>query len=1007
MSYLLILFIMANSSKLAIETSKKIGSEKSQVIMKEDMMLNEEKGKIERKTGVSYIPIKGGRYLLGSKGWMPILQEDFESGIPANWTVISGDGDVYTWSAGTYAWLAPPDSGTAYCYYDDDAAGSGAISGDTIMSPILAVPSVADTLSLTYGYGHQIYQGESLKVLVRYHDGMSWGAWAQLTAYVTDITGTGQFYLDNTQDSLQVMWVYRDDHTSSSWGYGSAFDNVVIEYFMSIANDAGMYAINSPITDNLIGKTVDVNGTVKNYGTNTYSFDVTANVYDPALGLVFTNTQSINNLAPNDTLNVDFGNLQLSMLGQYTVEMFTYEAGDNNPTNDTLFTTFNVEREIWASLPNAPGRRLAHATVYDPDDDLFFIIGGDSTGANITNSCFEFNPSTEVWASRTPMSTARDWIEGAYRNGYIHVMGGYDGATGLTSHEVYDIALNSWSTAAPIPYPAGRIAHGLVTWNDSLVYLIGGRDIGTGYSQRTVDFYEPVSNTWISADSMPIGFDMGGAKIDGNTIYIIGGLEAFSGYIFEMVLKGEINPSNPTQINWQWTDSLPDINFNNGLAIKNGKAYMIGGFLGNVVSDAVYIYDLSSGVWEEITPYPFLIARNHIAERRDKPDSLGIVYSFMGDVGAAWNPTDQCFKLMRSEAVATDTLYGNVDAFDTTYDQGSIVTAISGSYVYIDTTDSDGNYLISNIYDGVYDVIASRSGYADSVVSGVIITGNLQLDFGLYPYAVLYEEDFEADSGNYAPTVDWQWGTPTTGPTNAHSGINLWATMLDTNYSVNSNSQLVTVPINITGVNAPILSFYHWFDTESYYDGCNVKISVNGGPWQLLDALDPPYNEDAASTSNAGIPGEPCYSGHDQGYWEEVKRDMSDYIDSTVTLMFHFGSDGSVQYPGWYIDDVSVYYKDTTAGITTDDDTPMMYSLKTPGITTSDQFSIIYSLPKKSKVSIGVYDCTGREINNLEYIKEAGWYQERFDMNGRPSGIYFVKIKAGEFTQTKKTVLLR
>ena len=44
------------------------------------------------------------------------------------------------------------------------------------------------------------------------------------------------------------------------------------------------------------------------------------------------------------------------------------------------------------------------------------------------------------------------------------------------------------------------------------------------------------------------------------------------------------------------------------------------------------------------------------------------------------------------------------------------------------------------------------------------------------------------------------------------------------------------------GVDSPRLTFVHWFATEPGFDGGNVRISVNGGPWNLVANADFIYN---------------------------------------------------------------------------------------------------------------------------------------------------------------------
>jgi photosystem II stability/assembly factor-like uncharacterized protein len=70
--------------------------------------------------------------------------------------------------------------------------------------------------------------------------------------------------------------------------------------------------------------------------------------------------------------------------------------------------------------------------------------------------------------------------------------------------------------------------------------------------------------------------------------------------------------------------------------------------------------------------------------------------------------------------------------------------------------------------------------------------------------------------------------------------------------------------------------------------------------------------------------------------------------------------------------------------------------------------TIDYSIPKESFVTIKVYDALGREIKTLvNEIKIAGNYNVLFNGSNLASGIYFYKMQAGDFVQTKKLVLLK
>jgi len=72
-----------------------------------------------------------------------------------------------------------------------------------------------------------------------------------------------------------------------------------------------------------------------------------------------------------------------------------------------------------------------------------------------------------------------------------------------------------------------------------------------------------------------------------------------------------------------------------------------------------------------------------------------------------------------------------------------------------------------------------------------------------------------------------------------------------------------------------------------------------------------------------------------------------------------------------------------------------------------------YDLPEQSHVNIVIYDMLGRQVRTLiNQIQDAGFKSMTWDANddrGKPvsAGIYLYQIKAGEFVQTRKMVLLK
>jgi photosystem II stability/assembly factor-like uncharacterized protein len=70
--------------------------------------------------------------------------------------------------------------------------------------------------------------------------------------------------------------------------------------------------------------------------------------------------------------------------------------------------------------------------------------------------------------------------------------------------------------------------------------------------------------------------------------------------------------------------------------------------------------------------------------------------------------------------------------------------------------------------------------------------------------------------------------------------------------------------------------------------------------------------------------------------------------------------------------------------------------------------SLQYAISSRQFVTLKVYDLLGREIATLvNEEKPAGEFEVEFDGANLPSGIYFYQLKAGEYSETRKMVLLK
>jgi polyhydroxybutyrate depolymerase len=69
--------------------------------------------------------------------------------------------------------------------------------------------------------------------------------------------------------------------------------------------------------------------------------------------------------------------------------------------------------------------------------------------------------------------------------------------------------------------------------------------------------------------------------------------------------------------------------------------------------------------------------------------------------------------------------------------------------------------------------------------------------------------------------------------------------------------------------------------------------------------------------------------------------------------------------------------------------------------------TIRYELPQTSHVTLSVFDMLGRQVAMLvNEKKEAGVQEIRFDGSNLASGVYFYRLQAGAFVETRKSLLL-
>ena len=112
---------------------------------------------------------------------------------------------------------------------------------------------------------------------------------------------------------------------------------------------------------------------------------------------------------------------------------------------------------------------------------------------------------------------------------------------------------------------------------------------------------------------------------------------------------------------------------------------------------------------------------------------------------------------------------------------------------------------------------------------------------------------------------------------------------------------------------------------------------------------------------------------------------------------------------GFITNDISAYYSNIVS-------VRDKYNSKITGYFLSQNYpnpfnpttTITYSLPKSTFVTLKVYDIIGEEIAELvNEKKDSGTYDVTWNAQNIPSGVYFYKITAGEYSKTIKMILLK
>jgi hypothetical protein len=115
----------------------------------------------------------------------------------------------------------------------------------------------------------------------------------------------------------------------------------------------------------------------------------------------------------------------------------------------------------------------------------------------------------------------------------------------------------------------------------------------------------------------------------------------------------------------------------------------------------------------------------------------------------------------------------------------------------------------------------------------------------------------------------------------------------------------LTREFDLTGTDAPVLTFRTWFDIEPWYDWGYVAASTDGGStWTALTGDQTTDDDPVQVAFGPGYTG--ASGGGEDPTWVDERIDLSAYAGKKVLLRFEYITDGSTHGEGWAIDDIAI-----------------------------------------------------------------------------------------------------
>ncbi|KKT78044.1 MAG: Cell wall surface anchor family protein, partial [Microgenomates group bacterium GW2011_GWB1_44_8] len=291
--------------------------------------------------------------------------------------------------------------------------------------------------------------------------------------------------------------------------------------------------------------------------------------------------------------------LAISTHNSVVANGYAYVIGGANGANEltsVYYSRINSNGTIgsWTLTSTLPETRNFMTSV--AANGYIYVIGGSNSAGTAQSTVYyaRINSDGTVgsWNQTTILPQRINELAAVTANGYIYVIGGYDGSNDKSS--VYYARLNAngtvgaWNTTTILPRT--RSVHSSVVANGYL-YVIGGYD---GSDVESTVYYAKLNasgtvEAWSTTTILPQGRYAHTSTVANGYLYVLGGIDTSNKSI---VYYAKLN-TNGTVGSWNQTTILPAALRRTSSLVANGYIYYIGGYTGSADVTTVYYTSLA------------------------------------------------------------------------------------------------------------------------------------------------------------------------------------------------------------------------------------------------------------------------------------------------------------------------------------------------------------------------------------------------------------------------------